>query len=179
MYVAEGTTGGGDAALSDELRVFAECIEDILAATPGLSYQRLDPRPPRRGEPSPTVAFMIETNPVYDLSVWIELTTRSFILRINGRPYVQKRGRTTRFEWWVERRCRELIRLLEGDLRIEHETIATFPAMSRLLAGRDGKWKRIVALENGWVAAISFLLPYGWLLGRTRTLEYADWHDVD
>jgi hypothetical protein len=149
-------------SLSDEQRVFIRCVEDILASTPGLNAM-----------------FLVETNPVHDLVLAIELADRSFTVRVNGVSFTRKRGLGTRFEWWVERRCRELQRLVGGDLRVVLQKVLTIPVSATLEAGTGKRWHRIGSRENGWLAFLGFLLPYGFLLaGESRTV-FEDWFQVE
>ena len=166
--------------LSEEQRVFADCVDDVLASTPGLRYGvLLDPEQISRLTPEMYAQFLLETSPVHDLVVSIELEDRVFVIRINGVAFVRKRGVGTRFEWWVERRCRDLERLLAADLRITHQTLLNLPVTSTLEAGSGEKWRKIATRENGWVAILSFLVPYGFILGGKRQHLYEEWFAVD
>jgi hypothetical protein len=165
-----------DEPLSQEQRVFAECIDDVLASTPGLRYAALfDPQEIGRRDPEVYAQFLLQTSPVHDLALSIELMDRAFVIRVNGRSFSRKRGVGARFEWWVERRCRDLERLVGGSLRVTHQTLLNLPVTGTLEAGRGKKWRKIATFENGWIAFLSFLVPYGFILGGKRQLVYEDW----
>jgi hypothetical protein len=166
--------------LSDEQRVFADCVDDVLASTPGLRYGvLLAPEQINRLTPEVYAQFLLETSPVYDLVISIELEDRGFVIRVNGMAFARRRGVGTRFEWWVERRCRDLERLLAADLRLTHQTRLNLPAASTLEAGSGEKWRKIATRENGWVAFLSFLVPYAFILGGKKQHVYEDWFAVD
>jgi hypothetical protein len=166
--------------LSDEQRVFADCVDDVLASTPSLRYGVvLDPEQINRLTPKVYAQFLLETSPVHNLVISIELGDRAFVIRINGMAFIRRRGVGTRFEWWVERRCRDLERLLAADLHVSHQTLLNLPVTSTLEAGSGEKWRKIATRENGWVAFLSFLVPYGFILGGKKQHVYEDWFAVD
>jgi hypothetical protein len=166
--------------LSDEQRVFADCVDDVLASTPGLRYAALlDPQAIGRRNPQVFAQFLVETSPVHDLALSIELADRAFLVRVNGMRFSRKRGVGTRFAWWVERRCRDLERLLGGNLRVTHQTLLNLPVTSTLEAGSGRKWRKIATRENGWIAFLSFLVPYGFVLGGKKELVFEDWFAAD
>jgi hypothetical protein len=168
------------AALSDEQRVFVECVEDILASTPGLRFEVLfDPREIGSRDRSAFALFLIETNPTHDLTVSIELADTAFVIRLNGVAFVRRRGVASRFEWWVERRCRDVERMVAGDLRLSHQTLLNVPATTTLEAGHGSKWRKIASRENGFVAILTFLVPYGFLMGGKKEHLYGDWCTFD
>ncbi|MHC4081165.1 MAG: hypothetical protein ACYS15_02900 [Planctomycetota bacterium] len=166
--------------LTEEQRVFADCVDDVLASTPGLRYVvLLDPEEIGPRTPNVYAQFLLETSPDHDLVISIELEDRAFVIRVNGMAFARTRGAGTRFEWWVERRCRDLERLLAADLRITHRTLLNLPVTSTLEAGRGEKWRKIASRENGWVAFLSFLVPYGFILGGKKRHVYEHWFAVD
>lgn len=162
--------------LSDEAKVLLACIEDILQATPGLHYVRdVDAAAARRGD-RPFATLIVETNPLCDLTLSIELGLRAFHVVVNGRRFTRERGRRIPFEWWVERRCRDVMAMVAGDLRVEAQSLLTYVLTCRLSAGSEKRWRAIGTFENGWVTALAFLLPFGLLLlMRQRTVVYSDW----
>jgi hypothetical protein len=167
-------------SLSDEQRVFVDCVDDVLGSTPGLRYGvLLDPEQINRLTPDVYAQFLLETSPVHDLMISIELEERAFVIRINGMAYPRKRGVGTRFEWWVERRCRDLERLLAADLRITHQTLLNLPVTSTLEAGSGERWRKIATRENGVVAILSYLVPYAFVLGGKKQHVYEDWFAVE
>ena len=167
-------------SLTEEQRVFVDCVDDVLASTPGLRYVvLLDPAEISRLTPGVYAQFLLETNPVHDLVMSIELAERVFVIRVNGMAFARRCGAGTRFEWWVERRCRDVERLLAADLRIAHRTLLSLPVTSTLEVGRGKKWRKIASRENGWVAFLSFLVPYGFVLGGKKQHVYTEWFAVD
>ena len=106
-----------DAQLTDEQRVFVDCVEDVLASTPGLRYAALVGGD-ETGNRDTYATFLIQTNPAYDLTVAIDLRDRAFAVLVNGKVFIRRQGFASRFDWWVERRCRDIERLLNGDLRL-------------------------------------------------------------
>jgi hypothetical protein len=166
-----------DEPLSDEHGVFADCVEDVLASAAGLRYAALrDPEEIGRRSPRVYAQFLIETNPVHDLALSIELTNRAFVIRINGMPFGRVRGPGSRFEWWVERRCRDLERMLGGDLRVAHRTLLNVPVTSKLeVKGGGKKWRTIATHENGLLALLSYLVPYTFVMGGKKQDVYEDW----
>ena len=169
----------GTTPLSDEKRVFVECVQDILAATPGLRYGLiLDRREIARRDPSVYALFLLETNPG-NPSLSIELSDRAFVVRVNHQAFRRQRGSATRFECWVDRRCRDLERLLSGDLRLVHQTLIMLPMTSTLEVGDESRWHKIgSSTENGWVSVLLYLLPYGFLMGGRRTRVYSGWRST-
>ena len=171
--------GKGKESLSDEQLVFADCVEDVLTSTPGLHYaiffDRIDIR---SRDPSVYALFLVETNPTLNLAVSIELSDKAFVIRLNGMTFGRKRGLTTRFEWWVERRCRDVERLVGGDLRLVHQTILGIPLSTVLEAGNPKKWRKIASRENGWVAILAYLVPYGFLMGGKKERVLSEWFAV-
>ena len=166
----------GAERLTDEQRVFVECVQDILAATPGLQYGLLlDRREIARRDASVYALFLLQTNPGTP-SLAIELSDRAFVVRVNHLAFRRQRGSATRFEAWVDRRCRDLERMLTGDLRLVHQTLMMLPMSSTLEVGNDSRWHKIGrSAENGWVGVLSYLLPYGFLMGGRRTRVYSEW----
>jgi hypothetical protein len=166
--------------LSEEQRVFVECVDDVLASTPGLGCASvLDPKEIGRRKPEVYAQFLLETNPVHDLAVSIELAQRAFVIRVNGMAFTRKQGIGTRFDWWVERRCRDLERLVGGNLRITHQTLLNLPVSSTLEVGSGTKWYKIAAREHGGMAVLSSLVPYGFILGGKKQYVYEDWFAPD
>lgn len=166
--------------LSEEQRVFADCVEDVLASAPRLHYARLlGPAEVKSRDRTVYAQFLVETSPAHDLVLAIELSNRSFIVQVNGMSFIRKRGVGTRFEWWVERRCRDLERLVGGDLRLVHHRLLTIPISSTLEAGNGEKWHRIGARENGWLAFLSFFIPYSFLMTGQKSTVYPDWFSAD
>ncbi len=166
----------GAEQLTVEQRVFVECIQDILAATPGLQYGLLLDRDEiARRDASVYALFLLQTNPGAP-SLAIELSDRAFVVRVNHQAFRRQRGSATRFEFWVDRRCRDLERLLSGDLRLAHQTLMMLP-MSTTLEVHDGsRWHKLGSTtENGWVAMLAYLLPYGFLMSGRRTRVYSNW----
>jgi hypothetical protein len=53
-------------------------------------------------------AFMIETNPAYELDVSIKLFGDDFRLRINGEEFSHPLESRRRIPRWFERRCRDI-----------------------------------------------------------------------
>ncbi len=162
--------------MSDEQRVFVECVQDILAAMPGLRYgMLLDRREIARRDPSVYALFLLQTKPG-NPSLSIELSDRAFVVRVNHQAFRRQRGSATRFECWVDRRCRDLERLLGGDLRLVHQTLMMMPMSSTLEVGDESRWHKIgSSADNGWVGVLAYLLPYGFLMGGKRTRVYTQW----
>jgi hypothetical protein len=165
--------------LTDEQRVFTECVDDVLASTPGLHYACLtDPDEIGRAHPDVYAQFLIETGPDHDLALAVELTDKAFVLRVNGTPFVRKRGHSSRFEWWVERRCRDLERMIAGNLRVTQKTLMNLPVSSTLEVGRGDKWRKLGSFENGGLAVLAFLVPYGFVMGGKKQLVYEGWFET-
>ena len=170
-------TGKRREPLSDEQRVFVDCLEDILASVPGLRYGVFFE--PQEIGPEPYAVFVVQTNPALDLTVAVELTGRAFVVRVNGLRFSRRRGVATRFEWWVERRCQDLERMIGGDLRIVQHTLLSVPVSSMLEAGDGDKWNKIGTNEHGWLPLLSFFLPFSFLVSAERKTVYPDWFESD
>ncbi|MHC5009123.1 MAG: hypothetical protein ACYTGF_17390, partial [Planctomycetota bacterium] len=97
---------------------------------------------------------------------------------VNGTPFVRKRGRSSRFEWWVERRCRDLERMVVGSLRVTQKTLMNLPVSSTLEVGSGDKWRKLASFENGGLAVLAFLVPYGFVMGGKKQLVYEDWFET-
>ena len=167
---------GSPDALSDEQCVFVDCVEDILQATPGLRYAVfLDPADINSSDKTAYALFVIDTNPAFDLTVSIELTERSFTVRVGGISSACKRGKASRFEWWIERRCRDLARMLSGDLRVTQAMLLWIPVSSTLFTGRGKKWRKLGSNENGWFGLLSFFLPFGLLFTTEKSEVFGEW----
>jgi len=164
--------------LTDEQRVFVECVEDILAVTPGPQYGLLldrDQFDVARRDPTVYAVFLLRVDPGCNLSLSIELSDRAFTIRVNRQAFRRSRGEATRFECWVERRCRDLERLINGDIRLVHKTLMTLPTSSTLEVGNESRWHKLGTTRNGWLAILAYLVPYGFLMGGDRTRVYSQW----
>ena len=162
--------------LTDEQRVFVECVEDILATTPGLQYGLLlDRHQIARRDPTVYAVFLLRADPGCNLSLSIELSDKAFVFRVNGQAFRRVRGSATRFECWVERRCRDLERMINGDIRLVHKTLMTLPTSSTLEVGDKSRWHKLGTTENGWLAMLAFLTPYGFLMRSERKRVYKHW----
>jgi hypothetical protein len=162
--------------LTDEQRVFAECVEDILQSVPDLRYALvLDPAHFAGRDANMYAQFLIATNPAHDLTVAIELTDKAFVLRVNGIRFARKRGLATRFEWWVERRCKDVERMVAGSLRLTHQNLMNMPVTSTLEIGGGDAWRKFGSRENGLVAVLGFLVPYGFVLSTKKEVVYEYW----
>ncbi len=160
--------------------MFADCVEDVLASTPGLQYARLlGPAEVQSRDRTVFAQFLVATSPAHDLVLAIELSNRSFIVRVNGMSFVRKRGLGTRLEWWVDRRCRDLERLVGGDLKLVQQRLLTLPMSSTLQVGNDKKWHRLGSRENGWLAVLTFFIPYAFLMAGEKSTVYTNWFSVD
>jgi hypothetical protein len=166
--------------LAAEERTFVELIDDTLRATPGLHYD-LRLFAPGDGADGAFARFAIATNPSYDLQVSIDLAPGDFRVRINGDVYALPLGTPKRMDRWIDRRCRDVDRLLKGDLRIEVETLFERYLSSGLFAGSGGRWVEIAERDDGWgwIGLAAWLLPFGLLPLRTSEIEYRRWFDVD
>jgi hypothetical protein len=155
------------------------CIEDILQAAPGLHYVReVDAAAAKRSD-RPFATLTVETNPLCDLTLSIELTADACNVVVNGRRYTRRRPGRLPFEWWVERRCRDVMAMVSGDLRLQTQSLLSYVMGCKLLAGAGKRWRPIGTFDNGWISALSFLLPFGLLLlTREKTVDYADWFRV-
>lgn len=181
MPVSKGSfllnADGRRRALADEEEVFIACVEDVLRSAPGLRYALLlDPQESRGTDPSTYAIFLVKTNPALDLALSIELREKGFIVNVNETSFRRTRGFATRFEWWVERRCRDLEAMVRGDLRLTEKKLMSLPVSSLLEAGRDGTWRRICSAENPMIAVASAFVPYGFLMGNTIRNEFRDWY---
>jgi hypothetical protein len=166
-----------DDTLPDERRVFLECVEDVLASTPGLRYALLlDPREIGSRDPAAYALFLVRTNPACRMTLSIELADRAFRVRVNGVCITRWRGVRTQPEVWIERRCRDLHRMIEGDLRLVQHTLLTIPVSSTLEVAREGRRHRIGTTSNRLVGIMSALLPYGFLLNGRRQRMFCEWH---
>ena len=162
--------------LTDEQRVFVECVEDILATTPGLQYGLLlDDGQVARRDPTVYAVFLLRADPACNLSLSIELSDNAFVVRVNRQAFRRVRGKATRFECWVERRCRDLERMINGDIRLVHKTLLNMPTASTLEVGDESRWHKLGTTENGWLAILAYLTPYGFLLGGERKRVYKQW----
>ena len=164
--------------LTDEQRVFVECVEDILATTPGLQYGLLLDRNHfdiARRDPTVYAVFLLRPDPGCNLSLSIELSDKAFTVRVNRQAFRRVRGSATRFECWVERRCRDLERMINGDIRIVHKTLMTLPTASTLEIGDESRWHKFGKTENGWLAILAYMTPYGFMMGGQRKRVYSHW----
>jgi hypothetical protein len=162
--------------LTDEQRVFVECVEDILVNTPDLQYGLLlDGDQIARQDPDVYAVFLLRADPGCNLSLSIELSDTAFVVRVNRMAFRRVRGQATRFECWVERRCRDLERMINGDIRLVHKTLLNMPTMSTLEVGDASRWHKLGTTENGWLAILAYLTPYGFLMGGERKRVYKDW----
>ena len=165
--------------LTDEQRVFAECVEDILLSTPGLQCAvLLDPAEFAGRDANMYAQFLIRTNPAHDLTLAIELTDKEFVLRVNGIRFARTRGIATRFEWWVERRCKDVERMVAGSLRLTHRKLMSMAVTSTLEIGGGETWRKFATRENGLVAILGFLVPYGFVLSTKKQEVYEHWFDT-
>ena len=162
--------------LTDEQRVFVECVEDILATTPGLQYGLLlDRDQVARRDPTLYAVFLLRPDPGCNLSLSIELSDKAFTVRVNRQAFRRVRGEATRFECWVERRCRDLERMINGDIRLVHTTLMTLPTSSTLQIGDESRWHKFGTNENGWLAILAYMTPYGFMMGGERKRVYSHW----
>jgi hypothetical protein len=162
--------------LTDEQRVFVECVEDILATTPGLQYGLLlDGDLIARRDSTVYAVFLLRADPGCNLSLAIELSDQAFVVRVNRQAFRRVRGKGTRFECWVERRCRDLERMINGDIRLVHKTLMNMPTTSTLEVGNESRWHKFGTTENGWLAILAYLTPYGFLMGGERKRVYKLW----
>ena len=162
--------------LTDEQRVFVECVEDILATTPGLQYGLLlDRDQVARRDPTVYAVFLLRPDPGCNLSLSIELSDKAFTVRVNRQAFRRVRGEATRFECWVERRCRDLERMINGDIRLVHKTLMTLPTSSTLEVGNESRWHKLGTAENGWLAILAYMMPYGFMVGGECTRVYSHW----
>ena len=66
-------------------------------------------------------------------------------------------------------------RLAEGDLRLVHKTLMTLPISSTLEVGDESRWHKFATVDNGWLAILAFLTPYGFVMGGERKRVYHHW----
>ncbi|MHC4428794.1 MAG: hypothetical protein ACYS0D_09390 [Planctomycetota bacterium] len=163
--------------MTDEQRVFVGLVEEILQATPGLRYQLHVQEVDTDDEAY--AAFEIATNPDLDLTVAIELAPREFRLRVNGDAFPIPLEGKRRIERWIERRCRDVERLVKGDLRIETETLFGKYLSSGVYVGPHGEQTEIADRDEGWgwIGLLGWLLPFGLSPLRRRNDVYRDWFD--
>ncbi len=162
--------------LTDEQRVFVECVEDILSTTPGLEYGLLLDRDQiARRDPTVYAVFLLRPDPGCNLSLSIELSDKAFTFRVNRQAFRRVRGEATRFECWVERRCRDLERMINGDIRLVHKTLMTLPTSSTLEVGNESRWHKLGTAENAWLAILAYMTPYGFMMGGERKRVYTHW----
>jgi len=164
--------------LTDEQRVFVECVEDLLASTTGLQYGLVldrDQFDMARRDPTVYAVFLLRPDPGCNLSLSIELSDKAFVFRVNRQAFRRVRGEATRFECWVERRCRDLERMINGDIRLVHKTLMTLPTSSTLEAGNETRWHKLGTSENGWLAILAYMMPYGFMMGGERKRVYSHW----
>ncbi len=151
-------------------------MEDILATTPGLQYGLLLDRDQiARRDPTVYAVFLLRADPACNLSLSIELSDKAFVVRVNRQAFRRVRGEATRFECWVERRCRDLERMINGDIRLVDKTLMTLPTSSTLEVGDESRWYKLGTTENGWLAILAYLTPYGFLMGGERKRVYRQW----
>ncbi|MHC5024320.1 MAG: hypothetical protein ACYTGG_10495 [Planctomycetota bacterium] len=167
--------------LTHEMGVFMDLIEDILQATPGLRYQLQLTEAQNDDGDVPCAIFEIETSPVHDLTVSIELAPDEFRLRVNGDVFAHPVENRRRIDRWIDRRCRDVEQLVSGDLKIEVETLFGHYLSSDLHAGCKESWREIGERDDGWgwVGLLAWLLPFGPSPMRTHETEYKDWFRVD
>lgn len=175
-------TSDFDHTLTTDQRVFVNCVADVLEHTPGLHYHVLaEPSPNPNVQSSTYATFLIETNPVHDLTVALELSDRHFTIRVNGEPFARPRDQHNSFEHWVDRCCRTVSRLAHPHLRLKQQLFLSSPTSSSLSAANGRRWRRVGEHEHGWAAVLGFLLPFGLSLFFTRQRDrvFQDWYFVD
>ncbi len=164
-----------------EERAFIDLIEDILRSTPVLHYQLHIFDPSERDEDDGAyAAFMIKTNPAYELEVSIKLLGDDFRLRVNGEEFSHPLENRRRIARWIERRCRDVEQLVKGDLKIEVETIFGQYLSSGLFAGSGDRWDEIADRDEGWgwIGLVAWLLPFGLSPLKSHETEYRGWFEV-
>ncbi len=124
--------------------------------------------------------FIIETNPAYDLAVSIELAEREFRICINDSVLVKKMtdADLKRPEKWIEKRCRDVDRLVAGDMKLEIDTFFDRPVSTLLYAGKGDKWHEIADRDDGlgWLGLLSFILPFGLSMVHSEETFYQNWY---
>ncbi len=161
---------------TDEQRVFVECVEDILATTPGLQYGLLlDRDQVARRDRTVYAVFLLRADPGCNLSLSVELSDKAFTIRVNRQSFRRVRGEATRFDCWVERRCRDLERMINGDIRVVHKTLLNLPTLSTLEFGDKSRWHKFATSENGWLAVLAYMTPYGFMMAGERKRVYKKW----
>jgi len=179
---AANFTSDLDHMLTAEQRVFITCVADVLDHAHGLRYHLLANPPANPNIQRTTYAsFLIETNPVHDLTVSLELSDRKFIIRVNAQPFIRPRNEFASFEQWVDRCCRAVARLTHPHLRLTQQLFVSRPTSSTLHAGDEMRWRPLGEHEQSWAAILGVLLPFGLALLFTREEQrmYHDWYRVD
>jgi len=183
------------AALTEERRIFVDLIEDILRSAQGVRYRRLlgppDLDPAELDDPEECddwiddgtyATFRIETNPKHDLAVSLELAEREFRFCINDWIMVKKLSDSAakQPEKWIEKRCREVERLLAPDLMLEIDVFFGKPVAAELQAGRRETWHEIADRDDGWgfLALLTFILPFGLGITQANKQVFRNWHYV-
>ncbi len=174
------TIRGENNQLTDEQRTFIDLIEDILRTAGGLRYQRLVGYDESVGGDDETYAvFVIQTNPIHELVVSVELAAGEFRLHVNDVAFIRKvdDADPARLTKWMDERCRELEQAVNGDLKVETDTFAGRAISILLYAGSDGKWREIAEYDNGWgwLGLLTFLLPFGVSITGSEITVYPNW----
>lgn len=178
---SQGRPPARDLSLSDEQHVFVDCIEDVLIATPGLTYHKLvDPAMTRlRARNTGAYAvFLIDTNPIYDLTVSIELMQSTFALVINGIRFPRRTSGERSFERWVDRCCRLVQRLTEGDLQLKHHVVLGVPQSTVLAVKRGSSVRELCTNQSRWLRTLTWFVPFGVgaLISGDQQREYRNWY---
>ncbi len=123
--------------------------------------------------------FIIETNPTYELAVSIELAEGEFRICINDSVLVKKMtgADMKRPEKWIEKRCRDVDRLVAGDMKLEIDTFFGRTVSTLLIVGKDDKWREIADRDDGWgwLGLVSLILPFGLSMVRSEETFYQNW----
>lgn len=167
--------------LDDEHIVFIECVRDILAVTPGARWHLVtDPEQLQRCKSPAFAVFIIETHPALDMTVSLELGEKSFVIIVNGVTFRQRRKSDMSFDRWIDRNCRVVTRMTEGELRLTTQRLAGTPQRATLSVRRGGEWHELCKNESHPASIMGYLLPFGigLALSSEQTTEFPDWADA-
>ena len=177
-----------DNRLTDDQRVFVGLIEEILQETEGLRYHRAvgaeEIAAGREGEDEELddgtyAIFVIDTNPLLDLAVSFELAERAIRIQVNEKTFAHKMDSSTakKPEKWMENRCRDVERMVSGNIKLIDDTFFGRVLATELVAGEDDKWHEIGDWDTGWgwIALLSWFVSFGLPITSEQETVYTDW----
>ena len=179
-------------AWTEDQLLFVQCVHDILSVDGGPDFHVIDDPLAMRGVPADTLCiFVIETNPLLDLSVSIEIGDGAMRLRVNGVPYAYPRKPGRDVTHWIDRCCRTVERLIASpDLKIETSNSIGITATSTLYVRRPRRrkvkprdnWRKLgekTAVLGVVASALGHLIPFAIIFDRDDDRVCKNWYGRD